>query len=254
MAKGQLTSRKQHEARFIALADFANLGDTPEDWRRFRLKHPHFFPDSVPGLRHGFGTFTEWIYKSAEAWAKIGPEINNRRLAGSRMLPTLLWLRERLRAVWTRNDVHGINLNILLGFEKQAFEKIRQLATPPTIEGLMNYATLAQGEVSRKPDRLTDLPQAERRDILKTLEGIPEVDGLRGEIVWKFPFEFQQTLHELMKHRWRAMVCTCGKLFVADKSAQKHCSTECYAEAKRESGRTRWHEKGKAERAAKRRR
>jgi hypothetical protein len=243
-------ARKEHEAQFNALEDFANLGDTPEAWHHFRLKHSNFFPQTPTGYnRPGFRNISEWVYTTADEWHAMGPEVT------TRVLTPLIWYRNRLRAVWTRNDADGINLMFLLGFQKQALEKGKGSPSAGDIEGLVKpFFVPGQSPNPEKHDSLGGLPQAEGQATFGMLPGIPEVDGIRGEIRWKFNSEFQQAVYDLMKRRWRAMVCpTCNRFFVADRSARKHCSIECYAEAKRKNALDRWHAKGAKEREAKKR-
>jgi hypothetical protein len=241
-------ARKERELNFSALADFANLAETPAAWQRFRLKYPNFFPQSPSGSSEpGFRNLSDWLYTAAEEWHEMEPTVK------TRVLTPLIWYRNRLRSVWSRNDAEGINLMFLLGFEKQAQEKGKASRSGGLIEGVVKPYFVPGQTDPLEQGTLGGLPQAEKQEMLGMLPGIPEVDGLRSEIRWKFHSEFQQAVYELMKHRWRAMVCRiCGKFFVADKSAQKHCSPECYGEAKRIDSLERWHAKGAAEREAKR--
>ncbi len=93
-------ARQERDLQLDALADFASLGDVPDDWRRFREKHPQFFP--------------EWLYATAEARAAEG------LVKESGAETPLLLYRDMLRAVWSRNDPDGNCLKFLLGFEQEA--------------------------------------------------------------------------------------------------------------------------------------
>lgn len=137
-----VSKRKARDERlldFDALADFANLGDAPEDWKRFRLKRGDFFPPDM----------TEWIYINAEAWWNLSnlpdkPPENYREIVskwqpGSHatitieewanlvrecrretpmLRPPLLYFRNVLRRVWRREDPYGNCLKVLLGFDE----------------------------------------------------------------------------------------------------------------------------------------
>jgi hypothetical protein len=211
-------NRKAAEQQFEALAAFANLGDTAEDWKRFRLQWPNFFPEHL----------TDWMYKSALEWNKYADEVK------AEAKPTLLWYRDCLRSVWSRNDAEGINLKILLGFEKDVSRFQRSLVRPLIVPGQ-----------PANPDKQT---------ISGMPEGKPVVNGLTGQIEWHFGSQLQQSIYDLMQHRWRAMVCPiCGKFHVASKTAQKYCSPECYAEFKRRDSLRRFHERVKPQREAARR-
>jgi hypothetical protein len=216
----------EREQRFLALADFANLGDTPEDWRRFRANHPHFFPETPSGWdRPGFRNLTEWLYTAAESWSKEQAQLiaqtGQQELAGIKT--PLLWYRDRLRYVWLGDDPDGANLMVLYGFEKEASGRgklgafIRPEAVPGQSPGIANtLAGLPRGQQVVTPDDIAGLP-----------EGQPF--HMTGRIGWKFGCTLQQAVYELMQSRWRMKVCPeCSKFFVASKTAQKHCSPECY--------------------------
>ena len=82
--------------------------------------------------------------------------------------------------------------------------------------------------------------------------GTPVVDGNTGTITWSFGSPFQRAIYDLMRDRWRAMVCpNCGRYFVADKTAQRYCSSECYLEKKGMKALDYWNRIGRAAREAK---
>jgi hypothetical protein len=240
-----LESKKVRESQFSGLVAFANLGNTVDDWRRFRLMYPHFFPETPFNWRDiaGFHDMTDWLYTQAEEWAKVMADWASKPEVITEKMPTtpLLWYRNRLRTVWARNDPDSINLMILYGLEKEALEKGRRL-------GSLQFEGLARHVI---PGEIPSEAFEKRASAGGMPPGHPEVDGISGEMRWEFGCQFQRSVHELMKHRWRAMICPmCGRCFVADKSAQKHCSTPCYADNKRKHARDRWTLKGNAERKA----
>jgi hypothetical protein len=110
----RLANRKAkfgREAGLSALESFANIGETPEDWKRFRLKWPDFFP----------AVLTEWFYKFAESWDaqfRDYPELKQL------LKPPLLFYRDGLRRVWMGRDQKGIFLKLLLGFEQDVKNEI----------------------------------------------------------------------------------------------------------------------------------
>lgn len=219
--------RNRHEQHFKALAAFANAGDEPEDWEKFRSQNPQFFPAGL----------TAWIYKAAKDLATegvVGGEQFPGEVKKLAFATPLLVYRDFLRAVWTRNDPDGVALTFLLGFEGEAVEK-RAAAE----RGLMVIRPTIPGE-STNPEQQTigGLPR-----------GRPVVNGVTGEITWEFGCALQQAVYELMQQRWRAMVCPqCGKYFVAAKTAQKHCSPRCYHEFKNKRSLDYWHREGSAKR------
>jgi hypothetical protein len=207
---------------FEALAAYCNMKDTPEDYGRFRLLYPDFFPQEL----------SAWMYQLAEEWHKVHVHLGS-------TLPPMLWYRNRLRHVWARTDQHGYNLATLLGFDQEA-EAIAEAHC---------------GEIGFEPVTRTALiPGRPLKDALASqARGFPQgkaiVDGVTGQIRWEFGCRLQQAIYELMQERWRAKICTCGKYFVAMKTAQKLCSARCSNDAKRERARTWWNEEGNERRS-----
>ena len=179
----KVSKRKAREERlldFDALADFANLGDQPDDWARFSRKWPRFFPPDI----------AEWIYINAEEWWNLSnlpderPDnyrwILRRWLAGSHatitfeewatlardsrremrsLRPPLLFYRNLLRRVWRREDPDGSCLKVLLGFDE---------AWAPVLE---------EGEGEKEDDLVF-----EEEGRLVKIEGHVETGGL---FIWK---------------------------------------------------------------------
>lgn len=221
---------------FEALAAYANMGDHPEEWKRFRLMYPDFFPLNEGFRRPGFENLDNWMYAFAEEWHRDFTDLP----AGVTLLPPLLWYRNRLRAVWARNDQHGYCLAILLGFENEAKKiaaghpgevSFELMARPLAIPGLSPKEAVK--------DNSAGLPQ-----------GRPAINGVTGAITWEFGCEIQTAVYELMQERWRAKICPlCGKYFVAMKTAQKVCSAACAGDAARKRALTWWNQTGKKRRA-----
>src|SRR5271157_1143372 len=92
---------KDRSGQFEALAAFANMGDTPNEWQKFKLKYPRFFPDEMP-------------FERAELWL-------NQTLEPFRPYTTtrLLLHRDHLRRVWAKNDQEGESLTVLYGLERK---------------------------------------------------------------------------------------------------------------------------------------
>jgi len=209
----KVSNRQAPEDRnrqFDALAAFANLGDSHEDWDKLRLMHPKMFSEW-------------WLLTGREEYA-IGLCDEDpshvyplRSGVAKAFLQRRLRYRDCLRSVWSGNDREGRNLRILYGFE------------------LLEQEEIIFGSPTPEP-----LPP-----------GKPIVDGLTGEILWKFPTEFQRTLYELMKYRWKAKTCPrCGRYFIADKTAQAYCSTGCAGDSKNARSLDHWNRFGRANRKA----
>jgi hypothetical protein len=217
------------DQQFEALAAYANMGDSPEEWRKFRLKFPRFFPTASHKVSFSqFSNLSDWLYDSAENWRETN------LLPGYTTTP-LLWYRDILRAVWAGNDQTGAGLYVLYGFEKK---------TNPT-DIPVNLALIRPmfipGESSDPSEQQTGgLPQGE-----------PSINGVTGEIKWNFGCDFQQSVFELMHVRWRARICRqCGRYFVADKTAQAFCSTKCSGKARGERALDYWNREGTKKRKA----
>jgi len=221
-------AKDDRESRLAALEAYANLGDTPDHWKRFRLKYPDFFPESL----------TDWLYTFAEANYEKFKDIPAAR---SLVKPPLLFYSDRLRLVWSHNDPTGANLKFLYGLEKDA--------------NAMNTgaALIMPGRIVGKSIQPAIPGQPRDKDEQTTVAGLPSgrpiVNGITGAIEWGFGCIFQQSIYDLMQQRWRAMVCPeCGKFFLADKSHQKFCSTACFGEVKRKRALGYWNAKGSEDR------
>lgn len=220
---------KDRILQFEALAAFANMGESSEEWRRFRLKHPQFFPTKSHKVAiSGLNNLTDWFYKSAEDW------VADKTLPNFTTTP-LLWYRDILRAVWSGNDRTGAGLYVLYGFEEKANSIDIPVKTP------LLRPMFIPGEPTDPLEQHTNgLPRGE-----------PLINGVSGEISWKFGCEFQQSIFELMRFRWKARICRqCGRYFVADKNAQAFCSTKCSGNAKGARSLNYWHRDGSAKRKA----
>jgi hypothetical protein len=168
--------------------------------------------------------------------------------------PPLLWYRALLRAVWRREDPDGSCLRELLGFdadcipfpgeEEIEFEPLSLFMWKELPEEKPHPVTINGITVEIRPketDTIAGLPY-----------GTPVVDGNTGIITWSFGCQFQRVVYDLMQDRWRAMVCPeCGKYFVADRTAQKHCSSKCYGVKKRKQALSYHYRKGRAAKQAK---
>ena len=225
-------AKDDRESGLNALEAYANMGVTPENWKRFHLKFPEFFPKNL----------SEWFYSFAELWAW---RYDNDFKAW--LKPPLLFYRDRLQSVWALDDPEGVCLKLLLGFEKELGRR--------NFSGkLLLPAKFGDKRGRGLPDIVADIPgQPVDREMQTTYAGLPPgkpiVDGVTGAITWKFGCTLQQSVYELMQQRWRAMVCPeCGKFFLADKTRQTYCSSVCFGEMKRKRALDYWNRVGRAER------
>ena len=223
-------ARVDREAGLSALERFANLRETPEDWKRFRLKWPDFFPNHL----------TEWFYRYAEEWAKLVQEIPELK---ERQRPNLIFYRDCLREVWNGKDHQGVFLKVLLGFELDVRDS-----------SLLNFGSLFSPAVCWEKDGERTITswipgQSLDPDKQESIAGLPPgrpcVNGVTGAITWEFGCALQQSVYELMQQLWRAMVCPeCHKFFLADKTRQVYCSSACFGEMKRKRALDYWNRKG----------
>jgi hypothetical protein len=231
----KLANRKakfDRESGLSALESFANLGDTPDEWGRFRLKWPDFFPPPL----------TEWFYWFAEVWAA---EFHEYPEVKEFLKPPLLFYRDGLRRVWIGKDQKGIFLKLLLGFEQDVKHELELRRS-----GLYLPSRQYTPEGKRKM-RLGSLVPGQPADESKqtTVAGLPPgkplVNGVTGAITWEFGCMLQQSVYELIGQRWRAMVCPeCRKFLLADKTRQVYCSSICFGNMKRKRALDYWNRKG----------
>ena len=264
----KVSKRKAREDRLLKfqdLADFANLGDKPSDWGRCQ-KCADFFPadmtkwiyinakewwelsnlpDKRPDNYHEILRSGATI--SIKGWANIARDCRREMLS---LRPPLLFFRNLLRRVWKREDPYGSSLKVLLGFDEAwapvledgeeekedalVFEEEGRLTEIP---GHIDYGELFMWKAPERPKQHTiglfTWIDKQTETSCGLPIGTPVVDGNTGTINWEFGCQFQSAIYYLMQERWRAKVCPqCRKYFVADKAAQKYCSTKCCGERK----------------------
>ena len=187
------------------------------------------------------------------------------------------WYREQLRKVWDRSDPAGIRLKILLGLRKTPHwrpwrvffgDKLVSQADAPEEIGLdptFAVDAFSWTEIVKKLQEPFEEPQSFDEDGHPGADhgdpidfesfGLPEAklvfDWQRSAIFPEFKTKFQAAIYCLMCESWRAKSCrNCQKYFVADKSAQVHCSHDCYVEIKNKKSLDYWNKYGKPKRAA----
>jgi hypothetical protein len=214
---------------FEALAAYANLGDTPDSWQKFRLGWPNFFSDtSLEGIQPN--NLAESLYNSAQNWDRFCSE-NSAKIPAdyrSHYVPVLLWYRDLLCAIWKRNDPRGVALCALLGFLEQA--------RLTGIEKVLPVNIWHSGPSTLSADPIANILPP----------GKPMVDPSTWTIRWQFGCQFQQALYALMESLWLAKICPrCGQYFIAGKTAQKFCSSRCYDEERNRASLDFYHRHGK---------
>jgi hypothetical protein len=214
------------------------MGEEPQDWARFRQMYSEFLPD--------------WFYAESEVARRL-PEIINH--PG----PPILLLRDLLRKVWTQSDPDRYALNFLVGFETLAITE--EMAALQVTRDLKVNARTPVGETPKDRartviDRVVASQsgfQAGAERMLGFWSGFPEPRptfvGNPPRPTFEFAAKYQRAVYDLTQEMWRAMVCpVCGKCFVADKTAQRYCSTRCYGDKKAQNSLDYYYRKGKVER------
>jgi hypothetical protein len=274
--------RKARDERlplFDRLADFANLGDEPQDWARFRLNCRESLPSEC-----GFfpPEIEKWIYDNAIVWrnlsklpSKLPP--NYQELLDERIkawTPTdeewalikndvttsrspLLFYRDLLRSVWEGKDPSGNCLGVLLGFEDACAAIFEPPGEPVDMAMLCDEVAgwLFNWKAPEGPREQTvaGARYLDKRTVTSYYLplGRPWVDGKSSTIKWEFGCQFQIQLYHLMQEPKRRGICAeCHKYFVKDKAIRKYCSENCYQEKKRKESLERYYRVMKARRKA----
>lgn len=225
------------EAGLKALADFANMGDGPDDLQHFQKVHPDFMPS-------GF------IYQ-AEQFEKMG----------YREFPIHV-VKRILRRVWRGEDHRGRALAWLLGFYQSVGGLPSPIDAKPMIFGPGWMEEILFGETPAERvtrDLEPDDPTARRfGELMREMNTPPvKLNWAKGTLdyVPRMTGRFQDALWRLFQASWRAKVCPqCGSYFVADRTAQRYCSTDCRDIVNRENQLRYWRELGKQRRATRRNR
>jgi hypothetical protein len=207
--------RKESERLLQGLQQFANLGDSVEDFQRLSEAWRDFFPVLMRNWRESTLTL---------AWSE-------------QTRPLVLAMRDLLRSVWRTGSKR--DLALLLGFGRDAHQIMNERSTPDALDQMLGTPTL------RLCEAMKQIPSEYIPDFVEAY-----ADWGRGEFQYEPKNSFQKALHLLWRQSWRAKSCwRCRKYFVGDKPAQMYCSVKCYSAEKKERGRTWWSEHGEAWRA-----
>lgn len=196
------------------LQEFANLGDSVEDFQHFSKAWPDFFPV---------------VMRSKDAALTLTWCENSR--------PLVLAVRDTLRAVWRGGS--ELDLALLLGFGRDADRLLKERQPPVALDRMLGVPTVALYEAMKQipTEYIAELPRA-------------IANWEKGKFQYEPVNNFQRAVELLWRQSWRAKRCSrCLKYFVADKPATRYCSPKCYGEEKKERGQTWWNEHGEAWRA-----
>lgn len=203
---------EDRDQKFEALAAFANLGDSQEDWDKLRLMHPKIFGE-------------HWLLTAQEEYALCLSEGDPSHLRpvssedAKAILPRRLRYRDCLRSVWSDNDREGTNLRILYGFDVMDDEAI--MFGFPTPEPLPAGEPIVDGRTGKISWKF---PSEFQRTLYELME----------------------------KRRRAKICPQCGRYFIADKSAQTYCSTGCSGNSKNARSLDYFNREGRAKRTLRR--
>ena len=224
--------RKQRQALFQGLQDFARLSDYYKDLEVFRVKHPRFYPLTMYEA-HG-GPLPCWHPGIVYSW------------------------RDMLRRVW-RGDEHADDLlPRLLGLrpyvpemslEEAEYLDKEELDSPPAPALSREFSSEAyKAEIVA---RVGKSGQPLSGVTLGLATFIPS--WRRGEFRYIHKTDFQLAVCLLFLESWRARICgVCDDPFVADKARQRYCSVKCSHAASLQRQKRWWGKHGKAWQASRR--
>jgi hypothetical protein len=146
--------------------------------------------------------------------------------------------RDILRDVWSRGD--NSKLAVLLGTDAQAWEILHRRNPPSTLDKILEgHQTLLERAMTEIPTRYF------------TVGAAVYPDWKAGEFRYDADSDFRRAVYVLFRNSWRAKLCPhCDKYFIADKTAQRYCSSKCYAAIKRDYDLVYWRLTGRNRREA----
>ena len=209
---------------YRALEAFANVGDSTEEFFKFGVDWPSFYPAPIGEL------------EEVEI-AKQG------RLVTYRWIPQAAALfrayRRLLNRVWERDRRSRSYVGVLLGTDHQ-FLKIAE-------EGGLGHGEPTDWFCSGWHELKTAYPDAQ----YGTMTPLAPSWSL-GEFLYGPQNDFQTTLFGLFRESWRAKICSqCERYFIAGRPAQMYCSLSCTGEIKRRRNLDWWRKEGDRQRQEK---
>jgi hypothetical protein len=189
----------QREERLEVLADYANMGDSPGEGRKFRSDHPKFFPDAFLG----------------------------EDLSGNLTFTTLYELFAPRKLIWWRDVVRNFWIN-----DKTSMDHLfGRAVSDEKMQLLLEVLRVLYHEI---PSLTVNGHEIE---VVVLHWGLPQIKLAIDEVSHKLRLEFgcelQQAFYLLMKKPWRKKICKmCGRYFIADRPTRRYHSEKCAAEAK----------------------
>ena len=206
---------EEKERLFRGLENFVNVGDSREDFKKFGLGFPKFFPIEIcnPRTRD-----ISWTDQSRGLFYDI---------------------RDLLRRIWKGDDSFDDRdtlLPLLLGLPP----RIRQMTYRETVNPEQPHSLyLGQGF------KLMDRSEVTLPDNAMVLFAELTPHWRSGEFRYYPQKDFQRAVYLLFLQSWRAKLCVrCGRYFIADRPPRLYCSTGCNGQAKRKRDLDWWRREG----------
>jgi ribosomal protein S27AE len=231
-----------------ALEKFVNLGDSLEDFQKYGIANPEFFPLAIGDLSGiSDSPFETPCYENSiarpgrakDCWVK-----------GITWEPAchefVLAYRDACRALWLHSEDVDEHLALLLGTNNLAdsLPEKDSMHNVPELRFEKDEHDLIRGwlQIIRAHPDASVLSQTSLYPSWRgaTFNYVPAND-------------FQAAVYILFRANWKAKTCPrCGRYFVAGKQAQLYCSIQCHAAVKQARDRQFWKQKGNSLRKTRR--
>jgi hypothetical protein len=209
---------------FGGLEAFVNGGDTPQDFNSLASQWPTFWPHDID--EGGNPNRLNWSLSAH---------------------PLFLDYRDKLRKVWEGDPEARLSsvLAYLLG--------IVRINEFMSAEYVLDVDAAWFGRELDSTHRAWQSLLQTHPEALQAPHSMAFPQWGLGNLRYLPRTDFEQALWLLCQENWRARVCgQCKRYFIADKAAQKYCSTRCYGQAKRGQRLEWWNSVGKIKRSQKR--
>ena len=197
---------------YSGLGQFVNLGDSADEFRKFRNLWPKFTPVE---FRKG---------------SRLGQSMH----LTSDMHLLVIIFRDYMRRVWMSDpeaDSRGF-ADILLGLQVEEANVPSESLGQLKPKGFLSLKSVIDSQVPYDGDQWHASPKVVTSWKFGDFNYFPLTD-------------FQKAFYLLFRERWRAKICAqCSRYFIADKPAQRYCSTTCYGTARSKQALHWWRTKG----------
>jgi hypothetical protein len=225
MTSTQSLATKNQAALLRALTEFANLGDEPSEWERFRRRSPEFFPGN--------------LYSESEGTLRLNAEWAKSPIPAKR-------IEEEHLEVWElhKDRVREARFVAVDDGQYVRREEVRILHLRNLLRDVWRNDREADGKLS------------ELLGLVKRIDGAVGVsaDWRRGSLVFHPQNAFESACYTILEKSALAKVCgnpDCpAPYFVAGRAIQRYCSPDCLKPFQKQWKRTWWEREGKNRRAS----